>query len=89
MELYTGGPMVQQFSITVPEPMAQEIQGRVERGDYASASEVIREALRLWLQREKRLAVLDEAIARGIADLDAGRLLDIERVRKDLRKEPA
>lgn len=43
---------VQQFSITLPEAMALAIQSRVEGGEYATASEVIREAMRVWLQRE-------------------------------------
>lgn len=73
-----------QFSITLPEQMAQAIQTRVEAGDYASASEVIREAMRVWLQREKRLQVLDAAIAQGIAELNAGLGIPAEEVRRTL-----
>lgn len=85
--------MVNQFSIVLPDQMAQAIQSRVEKGDYATASEVIREAMRAWLQREKRLAELDAAIAQGIAQLDAGQFLDMDQFRKEMRarfsKEPA
>lgn len=77
---------VQQFSITLPAQMAQEIHARVECGDYASASEVIREAMRVWLQREKRLAELDAAIAVGIAQLDAGQFLDMKKFREGLKE---
>lgn len=73
---------VHQFSITLPAQMAQEIHARVECGDYASASEVIREAMRVWLQREKRLKGLDEAIAVGIAQADAGQFLNMAQFRR-------
>jgi antitoxin ParD1/3/4 len=45
----------------------------VASGRYNSKSEVLREGVRLIQEREARLAVLDAAIARGIADADAGR----------------
>lgn len=76
---------VQQFSITLSEVMAQTINTRVERGEYASASEVIREAMRVWMQREKRLAELDAAIAVGLAQADAGQFLDIAQIRERLK----
>jgi antitoxin ParD1/3/4 len=35
---------------------------------------VLREGVRLVEEREKRLAALDAALARGVADADAGRV---------------
>ena len=46
----------------------------VETGRYNSKSEVLREGIRLIQEREARLAVLDQALARGIADVDLGRV---------------
>jgi antitoxin ParD1/3/4 len=46
----------------------------VKSGRYNSKSEVLREGVRLVQEREARLAVLDAALARGIADADAGRV---------------
>ena len=46
----------------------------VEAGRYNSKSEVLREGIRLIQEREARLAVLDQAIARGLADAEAGRV---------------
>lgn len=46
----------------------------VKSGRYHSKSEVLREGVRLIQKREARLAALDAAIARGLADADAGRM---------------
>lgn len=45
----------------------------VSEGRYNSKSEVLREGVRLVQERQARLANLDEALARGLADLEAGR----------------
>ncbi|MFZ1813131.1 MAG: type II toxin-antitoxin system ParD family antitoxin [Rhizobiaceae bacterium] len=42
-------------------------------GRYNSKSEVLREGIRLIQEREARLTVLDQALARGIDDEDAKR----------------
>jgi len=65
--------------------MVRVIREKVASGAYGSNSEVIRDALRGWLERDRRLAALDTAIANGIADAEAGRVQPIETVRKDLR----
>ncbi|QND44621.1 type II toxin-antitoxin system ParD family antitoxin (plasmid) [Rhizobium lusitanum] len=49
-------------------------------GRYNSRSEVLREGVRLVEEREKRLAVLDAAIERSLADADAGRIKPISEV---------
>ena len=50
------------------------VTGLVKSGRYNSKSEVLREGVRLIQDREARLAALDVAIARGLADADAGRV---------------
>lgn len=61
----------------------------VATGRYRSKSEVLREGVRLIQEREARLAVLDAAIARGIADADAGRTVPAEDVFGHLQRKYA
>jgi antitoxin ParD1/3/4 len=49
------------------------VQQLVAAGRYGSKSEVLREGVRLVQDRETRLAALDASIARGLADIGAGR----------------
>jgi antitoxin ParD1/3/4 len=57
----------------------------VASGRYNSKSEVIREGIRLVEEREKRLILLDEALAAGLADAEAGRVIPAEDVFAELR----
>jgi antitoxin ParD1/3/4 len=45
----------------------------VASGRYNSKSEVLREGVRLVQEREARLAALEAALARGLADAETGR----------------
>lgn len=56
----------------------------VETGRYNSKSEVLREGIRLIQEREARLQVLDDAIARGLSDATTGRLAPLDEVAKRL-----
>lgn len=45
----------QQFSVTLPNEMAQMVKTKVSSGEYASESEVIRDGLRALQARDKAL----------------------------------
>ena len=79
-------PNAEKLSITLPAEMVRHIREKVDRGAYASNSEVIREAMRGWMERESRLAALDAALTRGIADAKAGQVQDVATVREELGK---
>jgi len=63
---------VERMSITLPMDMAKLIRAQVEEGRYASNSEVIREALRFWQEREalriERLSSIRSRIAQAETD---------------------
>ena len=79
----------EKLSITLPPEMASFIRQKVESGLYGSNSEIIREAMRGLMERERRLERLDGAIALGLADAQAGRVQEIEAVRRELRDAAA
>ena len=74
----------EKLSITLPAEMVRVIRAKVEAGAYASNSEVIREAMRGWLERERHFTTLEAAIDRGIASIEAGRGMTTEDVRRSL-----
>lgn len=60
----------EKLSVTLPASLARIVREKVKTGAYASNSEVIRSALRVWLEREMERereldsirALIDEAI---------------------------
>jgi antitoxin ParD1/3/4 len=76
---------IERLTITLPTDMAAVVKGAVEGGDYASNSEVVREALRDWkLKRAlqlQELAALKADIDKGLTDLAQGRVRDFDATR--------
>ncbi|HEY2256498.1 MAG TPA: type II toxin-antitoxin system ParD family antitoxin [Variovorax sp.] len=68
------------ISVELGETLEQFVEELLRGGRYNSKSEVLREGVRLVQEREAKLAALDAAIARGIADADAGRLTPMDEV---------
>lgn len=68
-------------NVVLTEHQHKFVDSLVETGRYQNASEVLREGLRLIEQRERlelvQLAALREAAAKGWADIDAGRYMDV------------
>lgn len=71
-------------SANLGDKLETYVSDLVKTGRYNSRSEVLREGVRLVEEREKRLATLDAAIARGLADVAAGRVQPIEEVEREL-----
>jgi antitoxin ParD1/3/4 len=73
---------IERLTITLPSDMAAVVKGAVEGGDYASSSEVVREALRDWKMKRalqlQELAALKADIDKGLTDLAEGRVKDFD-----------
>ncbi len=79
--------------VSLTPALEQMIQDKVDSGLYNSASEVIREALRLLHERDAyqqmRIAQLKKDIQEGLDDLEAGRVIDGETAMKKLMQRYA
>ena len=66
------------LNVSLPKELEARVREHVASGLYGSASEVIREALRLFETyqsvRQARLAALKADIDQGLADIEAGRV---------------
>ena len=75
-------PDIERLTITLPGDMAAVVKNAVAGGDYASASEVVRAALRDWKMKRalqiEELAGLKADIDRGLADVAAGRVKEFD-----------
>ena len=76
---------IERLTITLPSDMAAVVRGAVEDGDYASSSEVVREAIRDWKMKRalqlKELESLKADIDKGLVDVTEGRVKDFDAVR--------
>ncbi|MCJ2014397.1 type II toxin-antitoxin system ParD family antitoxin [Methylobacterium sp. J-076] len=74
------------MTVVFPEPMAARLHDAVEAGEYASTSEAVRDAVRLWSQHRDSLAL--ERLQQG---WDAGKAsggpgtLDVDQLRRQGR----
>lgn len=68
------------ISVDLGGPLEDYVSDLLRTGRYNSKSEVLREGVRLVQEREARLAALDAAIARGLADAEAGRVTPLNTV---------
>jgi len=69
------------MNVSLPQGLAEFVEQEIESGAYSTASEVVRDGLRL-LRREKdahqeRVAILKREIQKGADELDRGELSDL------------
>jgi antitoxin ParD1/3/4 len=61
---------LERITVTMPEEMAAKMRAAVESGEYATTSEIVREALRDWeqyqLRKQSKLEWLRAEIAKGM-----------------------
>lgn len=80
---------VDKRSITLSPELAQAVDDVVAAGEYASASEVIRDALRQWKERRDLLGYtveeLRELVQEGI-DSGPGRFASMDEIKAEARR---
>jgi antitoxin ParD1/3/4 len=73
---------IERLTITLPRDMVAVMKDAVDGGDYASTSEVVREALRDWKMKRalqlKEMESLKADIDKGLSDLAKGRVKDFD-----------
>ena len=84
------------MNVSLTPELERMVQEKVESGRYTSASEVVREALRLMETRDQRMAEREEALKEfqamldgRIAEADAGGWIDGEEAFARLRAKSA
>ncbi|HKO12151.1 MAG TPA: type II toxin-antitoxin system ParD family antitoxin [Acidobacteriaceae bacterium] len=80
------------MNVSLTPELEKLVQEKVESGRYTSASEVVREALRLMEKRDQRLAEREQALQafqaemdRRVAELDRGEGIGVDEAYAKLR----
>jgi len=80
-----------QMTLTLTPELEQFVRAEVQRGAFASSSEYVRTLVRERYsresEREAKLKAIDAALARGIADAEAGRTMPLDEAFRRLRSE--
>jgi antitoxin ParD1/3/4 len=75
---------IERLSVALPAPMADAVRRAVDAGEYASTSEVIRDALRLWESRrhlrDRDIEILRQRWDEGKASGRAAGPFDVKRI---------
>ena len=80
------------MNVSLTPELERFVQAKVENGRYNSASEVVREALRLLEEHDRvrtaQLAEFNKELGRRMASLDRGESVDPATVRARLQRKP-
>jgi antitoxin ParD1/3/4 len=80
---------IEKISVALPTDMLELVKNAVKSGDYATTSEVIREALREWKgRRETREEAISELRRLWQEGIDSGgwRVFDAEEIKREGRR---
>jgi antitoxin ParD1/3/4 len=67
-------------TIDLDNELEEIVTALIASGRYTSKSEVLREGIRMVHEREAARSALDAALARGLADAEAGRVKPADEV---------
>jgi len=80
---------LERITVTMPAEMAAKLRAAVEEGSYATSSEIVREAVRAWVDKEERRQAELAHIRALIAEGEASEMLDGETVLREFEEEVA
>ena len=73
------------MNVSLTPELEKFVADKVATGDFASASEVVRAALRILAEEERWKTYAREKIERGLADMKSGRIVDGETAMRRIR----
>ena len=80
-----------QMTLTLTPELERFVRDEVRRRAFASSSEYVRDLVRERFEKERdreaKLAALDAALTRGIADAEAGRVMSVDEAFQRLRAQ--
>ena len=78
------------MNVSLTDELERRVEERVRNGLYTSASELVREALRLFFEfeeaRRREVEELNRRIAHGLAQLDRGEGIPGDKARRETLK---
>ena len=78
---------LERITVTMPEEMAARLRAAVESGEYATTSEIVREALRDWSDEQDRKEAALTKLRLMIAEGEKGPFRDGEEFFAELEAE--
>jgi antitoxin ParD1/3/4 len=85
LTLHIGSARNRTMNVSLPEQMEEFVRQKVAAGDYETASEVVREGLRLLKQRDDLWkAELRSKIKQGVDSIRAGRSIPAQQVKAEI-----
>jgi antitoxin ParD1/3/4 len=76
---------LERITVTMPEAMAAKMRAAVESGEYATTSEIVREALRDWEEYQERRQIGLQKLRSLIKEGEESESLDGELILAELR----
>ena len=77
---------LERITVTMPEEMAAKLRAAVDAGEYATTSEVVREALRDWSDYQDRRRGAVERLKKMVEEARAGPSYPAEEVFAEMRQ---
>src|ERR1700736_7087199 len=84
-DIQEGPARIRNMNVSLPDAMEKFVRENVAVGDYETASEVVREGLRLLKQRDEVWkADVRDRIKQGMDSIRAGRTIPAEQVQAEM-----